>query len=203
MRQIFWSELPKEDIGFGREGRVFRLDDNRCIKVYSEQYQKAREEFDNARLLLDNGLRAPEPLEVAEVLIDTDSANLPWTEGYTDLASVDRSSTCALIRQYSPGRGYGSFRPTIDELRRLRRYIKNMFEKGFYFDDRASLDFFLDQEDVLRLDCTGLRRLPDDSSRRGIEDHFIEGVRTTLERALVKNKCKPPFLGLSLAVSGF
>lgn len=160
-KRINWDDLPhNEKIGHGREGLVLRLDERRCIKIYSpERAFRAENEFRNYGKLRDAGFLVPEAEEFVEIYVGGRRVELP---GKCEIMGIglyhfdDVESVPGIVKEFFPGVPYGRKKPTIKDLRGLIDYLDKLHTEGFTFDDGIAPDFISSDRGTALVDCSTL-----------------------------------------------
>ena len=151
MRTINWNDLPhNRQLGYGHEGLVLRLSETRSIKIYSpERVESCDRERINLELLARARMPVPQVSEKVTIRVGRQPIKLPSRCEFSGIGlyTFDNiESVPALIKDYIPGKPYGTTSATILQARRLFRYLHNAHEKGFAFPD-CNITNFIDGPD--------------------------------------------------------
>ncbi len=160
-KRIEWDALPHTDqVGHGREGLVLRLDEKRCIKIYSpERMRRAEKEFENYGTLRKAGFLVPQEHEFVEVHIGGKPVELPGKDEFTGIGLYtfnDIDSVPGIVKEFFPGMPYGRKKPTIKEIKGLITYLRELDAAGLTFEDGISLDFIASTKGTALVDCSTL-----------------------------------------------
>ena len=171
-RTILWSDLPHHArIGWGREGLILLVEERECIKLYSPTRQEAaHKEFSMLERMLMAQIKVPRPREVVTVSIpEGTSVQLPDRDDFYGIGLYDFddiSSTVGLIKEYIPGKHYGSFYPTPLTLHQLLSYLVDTYNGGFVFIDHQPSNFIFSPHGVYGIDVSLVEARQDIGNQR-------------------------------------
>ncbi|RLE46970.1 hypothetical protein DRJ22_00485 [Candidatus Woesearchaeota archaeon] len=164
--QILWDELKnKEIIGHGREGLILKLNETECIKVYTPHYAKhAQEEFENYKILLNNGLFVPQPKNLVEIIIKENEAMLPghfrgYLTGEFYLQAVTNKKVPAIIKEFIPGNTYGTKKHKGYEIDNLIQFLDDLQKAGYTFElgEAVAKNFVSTKKGTALIDCSNMK----------------------------------------------
>ncbi|MBW2998025.1 hypothetical protein KY321_00670 [Candidatus Woesearchaeota archaeon] len=210
-RTINWEELPHENfLGHGIEGLVLRLDDKKCIKIYSpDKENSAEREFFNYYRLRKKGFLVPKPFELVNIYIGGKSVKLPKRDEFMGIGlytHCDVNCVPAVIKEYFPGTPYGKKKPTINELKGLVNYLNNLHRNNLTFSDGIALDFISSDKRTALVDCSTLMDKEECEDKYScdfiyISQRYQERILSDLENELTYNRCKPMSFKLKLIMA--
>ena len=160
---------------------VLRLNETESIKVYSpERAMFAQQAMYNAEKLLGLGFLVPKPKEFVRINLCY-GAKLPkfdYKHGLRlDSVSGSVRSVPAVIKEYFDGDGFGTIKPTFDQLKKLRSYLDRLDENDLSFYEGINLDYIaLKDGRVGLVDCTTLVSRENFDPLNGKFDYFDEAV---------------------------
>lgn len=211
-RTINWNDLPHNNfVGYGIEGLVLRLDERRCIKIYTPwRSHVAQKEFENYQKLREAGFLVPEPEELVEVYIGGQEVKLP---GRGEILGLDLykhkglESVPGVIKEFFPGVPYGRKKPTINELSHLMKYLRGLESEGLTFLDGIILDFIASDKGTALIDCSTLidkERCQEQCSAGfiGANIAYQKRIWDSFESELIHNKLHTMGFEVRLAIAG-
>ncbi|GEM_PF-6420027 len=158
---INWEDLPHERIvGHGVEGLVLRLGERECIKIYSpKSAHVSSEEFENYKLLRSRGFLVPEPKAYVKIHIGGKKVKLPAkceARGIGLYTFSDLESVPGIVKEFFPGKPYGTKNPSIREMVGLLNFLGRLHSQGLTFKDGIIEDFISSDKGTALVDCSTL-----------------------------------------------